>query len=98
MCLPETNSQPNSSSHPVTEPPPPPTSSMRTPENSFEHGLILESIQRQVATVEQTMNTGMDELADNVSQVKDRINISFDAFVPSAPIPTGWKSGLMRSY
>ena len=44
------------------------------------------------------MNHGMDVLADNVSQVTDPIDTSFDASVPSSPMPTWWKSGLMKSY
>ena len=52
----------------------------------------------QVATVEQTMNNGIEELADNVLQVTDPISTSFDASLLSSPMPTGWKSGLMRSY
>ena len=98
LCLPDTNSQPTSSSRPVTgpTPPSPPTSPMRSHENSYEHGSILESIQRQVATVEQTMNAGMEELVDNVSQVT--VSTSFDTPLPSSPMPTGWKSRVMRSY
>ena len=44
------------------------------------------------------MNTDMDELADNMSQVTDPISTSFDASIPSSPMPIGWKLGLMRSY
>ena len=40
----------------------------------------------------------MDELADNMSQVTDPISTSFDASIPSSPMPIGWKLGLMRSY
>ena len=72
--------QPSSNS--TTEPPP---LSSQTIENSSISG----SIQRQVATMERTMNNGMDELADNVSQVTDPININFDASTPSSPMPTG---------
>ena len=35
---------------------------------------------------------------DNVSQVTDPINTSFDMSTPSSPMPTKWKTGLMRSY
>ena len=68
---------------------------MRSHEYSNEQGSISESIQRQVASVEQTMNDSMEELADNVSQVT---GTSFDTPFPSSPMPTEWKSGLMRSY
>ena len=98
LHLPETNSQINGPSSSVTEHPPPPTTTMRTPENYFERGSISESIQRQVATVEQAMDHGMEELADNVSQVTDPIDTSFYASTSSSPMPTGWKSGLMKSY
>ena len=39
--------------------------------------------------MEQTMTHGMDELADNVSQVTDPIDTSFDVSAPPSPIPTG---------
>ena len=96
LRLPDTTSQPTPSFCPVTghPPPSPPTTPMRSHENSNEQGSISESIQRQVATVEQTMNDSMEELADNVSQVT---GTSFDTPFPSSPMPTGWKSGLMRS-
>ena len=42
------------------------------------------------------MEVGMDELADNVSQVTDPIGSSFHASTPSSPMPTGSKTGLMR--
>ena len=42
---------------------------MRSHEDTNKQGSISESIQRQVATVEQTMNNGMEELAGSVSQV-----------------------------
>ena len=58
----------------------------------------MQSIQRQVATVEWTMDVGMDELADNVSQVNDPISSSFDTSMPPSLLPTGWKTGLMMSY
>ena len=48
--------------------------------------------------MEQTMTHGMDKLADNVSHVTDPIETSFDSSVPSSPMPTGLKTGLMRSY
>ena len=64
---------------------------MRSQDNFFELGLVLELIQRQVTTVEQTMHHGIDELADNMSQATDPVNASFDvlALVPSYPMPTG---------
>ena len=68
---------------------------MRLHDDSNDQGLILESIQRQVATVEQTMNEGMEGLADSVSQVT---STSFDTPFSSTPMTTGWKSGLLRSY
>ena len=97
LQLPDTTSPPPPSFRPVTEypPPSPPTTPMRSHENSNEQGLISESIQRQVATVEQTMNEGMEGLADSVSQVT---STSFDTPFSSTPMTTGWKSGLMRSY
>ena len=99
LRLPGTNPHTNESSNPTTgSPPPPTTKTMRSPENSFECGSISRSIQRQVATMEQTMTHGMDELADNVSQVTDPIETSFDASTLSSPMPTGWKSGPMRSF
>ena len=98
LRLSETNTQNNGPSSSVIEHPPPSTTIMRTPKNFFERGLISESIQRQVAAVEQAMNHGMEELADNVSQVTDPIDTNFDASTPSSPMPTGLKSGLMKSY
>ena len=71
---------------------------MRSPKNAFVHGSISKSIQRQVATAERTMGAGMDELADNVSEVTDSISSSFDALTPFFPTPTEWGTGLMRSY
>ena len=65
---------------------------------TIETSSILGSIRRQVATMEQTMNNGMENLADNVLQVTGLNNISFDAYTPSSPIPTGWKLGLPRLY
>ena len=93
LRLPDTlvNLPPNESSNPTTEPPPPSSP-------TFENNSISGSIQRQVATMEQTMTHHMDELVDNVSQVTDPIDTSFDASVPSSPMPTGWKTGLTRSY
>ena len=44
------------------------------------------------------MTHRINELADNVSQVTDPIDTSFDASVSSSPMPTGWKNGLTRSY
>ena len=44
------------------------------------------------------MDAGMDELADNLSQVTDPTSSSFDASTPPSLLPTGWKTGLMRSY
>ena len=71
---------------------------MRSPDKQYQCWSISKSTQRQIATVEQTMNHGINELADNVSQVTDPIDTSCDASVPSSPMPTGWKSGLMRLY
>ena len=85
------NQPPNESSNPTMEPPPPSSSTV-------ESNSISGSIQRQVATMEQTMIRCLDELADNMSQVTDPIDTSFDASVPSSPMPTGWKTGLSRSY
>ena len=39
--------------------------------------------------MDQTMTQGMDQLANNMSQVTDPIETSFDASVPPAPMPTG---------
>ena len=44
------------------------------------------------------MDAGMDELADNVIQVTDPNSSNFDALTPFSPIPTGYKTGLMRLY
>ena len=98
LRLPEINLRTNEYSNPTTGSPPPTTTTMRSQEKSFERGSISGSIQRQVATIEQTMTHGMDELVDNESQETDPIKTSFDASGPSSPMPTGWKSGLMRSY
>ena len=65
---------------------------------TIETSSILGSIRRQVATMEQTMNNGMEDLADNVSQVMSPNDVSFDASTPSSPMPTGWKTGLSRLY
>ena len=48
--------------------------------------------------MEQTMNNGKEDLANNVSQVTGPNDISFDASTPSSTMPTGWKTGLSRSY
>ena len=48
--------------------------------------------------MEQTMTHCIDKLVDNVSQVTDPVDISFDASVLSSLMPTGWKTGLTRSY
>ena len=93
LRLPDTlvNLPPNESSNPTTEPPLPSSP-------TFENNLISGSIQRQVATMEQTMTHCIDKLVDNVSQVTDPVDISFDASVLSSLMPTGWKTGLTRSY
>ena len=44
------------------------------------------------------MNNGMEDLAGNVSQVTGPNDISFDASIPSSPMPTGSKTGLSRLY
>ena len=98
LRLPETNPHTKRPSNPTTGSPPPTKTTMRLSENSFERGSLLGLIQRQVATIQQMMTHGIDELVDTVSQVTDPIETSFDASVPSSPMPTGWKSGLMRSF
>ena len=97
LRLPDITSPPTPSFRLVTGHPPPsqPTTPMRSHEDSNEQGSLLEWIQRQVVTVEQTMNDGMEELADSVSQVT---GTSFGTPFSSTPMNTGWKSGLMRSY
>ena len=65
---------------------------------TIETSSISRSIRRQVATIEQTMNNGMVDSADNVSQVTGPIDLSIDASTSSSPMPTGWKTGLSRQY
>ena len=89
--IPPTPSMEGNRNTSVMNAPPPP--SLPTIGNNSISG----SIQRQVATMERTMTTQMDELTDNMSQVTDPIE-SFDASTPSSPMPTGWKTGLSRSY
>ena len=61
----------------VTQPSSNPTADLPPPSSpTIENSSILGSIQRQVATMEQTMNNGMDELVDNVSQVTGPNDIS----------------------
>ena len=85
------NPPPNESLNPTTEPLPPSSP-------TFESNSISGSIQRQVATMEQTMTHHMDKLVDNLPQVSDPIDTCFDASVPFSPMPTGWKFSLTRSY
>ena len=83
-----TNQSTSRSMNPTMEPPP----------STAESVSISRSLQRQVATMEQTMTHGMDELVDNVSQVTNPIDTSSDASITSSTTPTGWKTGLSRSY
>ena len=72
LHLPKTKQQPTFF-HPSTEPsatsPVPFFSNMISSNNSFEQISISQLIQRKVAAVELTVDAGMDELIDKVSQV-----------------------------
>ena len=68
---------------------------MRSHDDSNDQGLISESIQRQVATVEQTMNEGIEGLADSVLQLT---STSFDTPFSTSSMTTEWKAGLSKLY
>lgn len=44
------------------------------------------------------MNTCMDEIANNISQVTNSISFSFESLFPTSVLSTGWKQGLSMLY